>query len=430
MSGLVRSRLVVACSLAAACGSSHGRSVDAMAYEGDAPTDSPDLGTGVYAIPLTTPSGADQGSYYMPLLTASGKSFRLDLDTGSTVTGIAGATCSACSGLTPLYSPGASATDTHMTDMASYADNTGWSGEIYADSVSLQRGVPAVSLDFVDITSQTTNPPFFSGNDYQGIFGLGPAALLDPGTSAFFDALVAGGVTATMAFELCPTEGTMWLGGYDPAHVTSAPQFTPILSTGANAGFYSVDMSALSFGSTDLGATSTTLAGPIVDTGTSLFYIPSAAQTALVSAINANAAFKTLFPGQTLLDPTTSGLPDAGCAMAAPGTTPAMVDAMMPPLGMTFAAVGGGTFTIHVPAMVSYFYDAGGGQYCLDIYGGGDQGNATMGDTIMRALVTVIDVGHQQVGFALTSHCAAPASIVPHGPPRERGRGPHHVRRS
>jgi hypothetical protein len=35
-----------------------------------------------------------------------------------------------------------------------------------------------------------------------------------------------------------------------------------------------------------------------------------------------------------------------------------------------------------------------------------------------------------KVGFAPTAHCTAPASDVAHSPMRERGRGPHHIRRA
>jgi hypothetical protein len=329
--------------------------------------------------------------------------------------------------MTPLYEPGSAASDTHMTDQAQYADNSGWSGEIYSDQVGLEHGTPPVSLDFVDINMQSTNPTFFFGNEYQGILGMGPSALLDPGTTGYFDQVTAAGVTATMAFELCPTDGTMWLGGYDATHAAAAMQYTPLLTTGDNAAFYSVNMTAMAFGATDLGATATSLDNPIVDTGTSLFYIPSATETKLVAAINADATFKTLFPGQTLTDPTTSSSSTAGCVNAASGTTDAMVD-QLPKLGMKFAGVGGGSITLDVPAMASYFYNAGGGQYCLAIYGGGDQGNATLGDTFLRGLITVIDVAHNQVGFAPTMHCPAPLIAAPHHRLRERGRGPHHVR--
>ena len=427
---MVRS-IVLATAFAAACGSSgsngnHGPDAGSGSDTVDAAIDAPStLPSGVYAIPLGTPAGADQGAFYTATLTASGSNFLLDLDTGSTVTGIAGAACTGCTGMSPLYSPGSGATATGQTDSASYADGSSWSGNIYTDMVGLAHGTPDVKLNFVDITKQHT---FFSGNEYQGILGMGPDALLDPGTNAYFDQAVSAGVTSTMAFELCPTGGTMWLGGYDTTHAMSAMQYTPILTSGVNSGFYSVDMTGISLGTTSLGATSATLDGPIVDTGTSLFYIPSAAETKLIATLNNNAAFKALFPNQTLTDPTNSSSATAGCVNAAQSTTSSEIDNMLPTLKVTFAGMGGGTFTLDAPALATYFYDAGGGQYCLAIYGGGDQGNATMGDTFMRAFVTVIDTAGGKVGFAPTASCPAPFVDVARGPLREHGRGPHHVR--
>jgi hypothetical protein len=219
----------------------------------------------------------------------------------------------------------------------------------------------------------------------------------------------------------------MWLGGYDPSHAASALQYTPILTTGTNAGFYSVNMTGMALGGSSLGVTSATFDGPIVDTGTSLFYVPNAAETALISKINASAGYKALFPNQTLVDPTNSTSQTAGCVNAAAGTTDAMVDLMLPKLSYSFAGVGGGTIMLDAAPLASYFYSAGGGQYCLAIYGGGDQGQATMGDMFMRSFVTVVDVAHQQVGFAPTSRCAAP-DVPSHRMLRERGRGPHHRR--
>ena len=63
-----------------------------------------------------------------------------------------------------------------------------------------------------------------------------------------------------------------------------------MLSTGDNAAFYSVDMTAMTLGSTDLGLTSALADGPILDTGTSLFYIPTAVEANLISAINSSAS--------------------------------------------------------------------------------------------------------------------------------------------
>src|SRR6476619_5679141 len=59
------------------------------------------------AIPLTTPDG----SFYTAMVTIGSQMFALDVDTGSTTVGVAGASCSACTGISPLYAPGTSAMD-------------------------------------------------------------------------------------------------------------------------------------------------------------------------------------------------------------------------------------------------------------------------------------------------------------------------------
>jgi hypothetical protein len=412
--------------LAAACSSSkHGNmgSPDAPAGNPDAARDAPAMGSnGVYAIPLTTPAGSDQGLFYTPTLTTEGASFLLDLDTGSTDTGIAGTSCTTCTGLSPLYKPGTAATDTKMMDSVQYADGSMWSGEVYTDTVGLGHGSPSVTLNLVEITSQTS---FFANNEYQGILGVGPDALLGTGTTAYLDQVFGAGVAKKLAVEMCPTDGTLWLGGYDATHASAAMQYTPLLGSG---GFYGASMTKMALGTGDLGVTGATLQGPIVDTGTSLFYIPTTAEAKLIADINADAKYKTLFPGQTLTDPSGSGA-TAGCVTAKAGTTDAQVDDQLPAFAMSFDKVGGGTFTIDAAPTRSYFYNAGAGQYCMAIFGGGDgPGGAVMGDVFLRSFVTEIDIGNNQIGFAPTATCVAPA-LASEPPARrlvERGHGPSH----
>ena len=435
------SSLLLVALLAACGGSSHnggngqpdappGTNPDAPGMSGDGSMGNPDgsMGTpdsgpppqGVYAVPLGTPTGQDQGFFYTAPFTAAGATFQLDLDSGSTTTGVAGMSCTTCTGLSPLYTPGAGATDTHKTASTQYADGSGWGGEIFSDMVGLGAGSPNVAVKFVSITSQQGGF-FASGNEYQGILGMGPDALLENNTTSYFDAVTAAGVTKAMAFELCPTNGTMWLGGFDPAHAEGAMQYTPLLTTGVNKDFYSVNMTDMGIGGTSLGFTSSTFDNPIVDTGTSLFYVPTTVQTALINAVNASAGFQALFSGQTLSAD--------GCVTASAGTTDAMVDAMLPEMSMSFAKAGGGNITVSAKATVSYLYNGGMNMYCLDIEGGGENGNATMGDTILRAFVTVVDVQNKQIGFAPEAHCAAPLQLA--STPRtvrELGHGPHHVR--
>lgn len=386
-------------------------------------SDAATTASGVYAIPLATPTGQDQGMLYTASFTASGATFQLDLDSGSTTTGLAASSCNSCNGLSPLYQPSTGATDEHQTASTAYADGSRWSGEIFDDMVNLGAGSPDVPVKFVSITSQKN---FFFGNEYQGILGLGPDALLETGTTSYYDAIVAAGLTSTMAYELCPTGGTMWLGGFDASHAQGAPQYTPMLTSGVNQDFYAVDMTDIAIGGTSLGVAAATYDDPIVDTGTSLFYIPDAAETALLAAVNASTGFKALFPNQTLSE---NG--NNGCVTAASGTTDAMVDAMLPDMSISFAQPSGTPITISAKASVSYLMNSGGGMYCLVVNSGGNNGDATMGDTILRAFVTVVDVGHGTVGFAPQAHCVAPglANRPFQGAPQELGRGPHHVRR-
>ncbi len=165
-------------------------------------------------------------------------------------------------------------------------------------------------------------------------------------------------------------------------------------------------MTAMALGTTSLGATSATLRRadrrcPAPACSTSV----EQAETALgIKDINANTAYKALFPGQTLTNPTNSNSQTAGCVNAAAGTTDAMVDSMLPPLTETFARrLVGGSITISATALDSYFYDAGGGQFCMAVYGGGGiAAKPTMGDTFLRGFVTIIDLANMQVGFAPT----------------------------
>src|SRR6478752_2829192 len=94
---------------AAGCGSSpDAAKPDAPAVQADsAPTpDAPVHQDGVVAIPLTALGGG-----YSAKLSLGGQSFDVIVDTGSTTTAVASATCTNC-GVTPAYMS-AGATDLH-----------------------------------------------------------------------------------------------------------------------------------------------------------------------------------------------------------------------------------------------------------------------------------------------------------------------------
>lgn len=357
------------------------------------------------AIPLTSPDG----SFWGPMFSVGGQMFLMDLDTGSTTTAVAGKGCTTCTtaGVTPLYMPGTGAVDQHKPTSTQYADGSGWMGEVYKDSVGLGHGTPNLAIAFGDIATQTS---FFLDNSYQGILGLGAPENAEPDTDSYFDLARQSGAVPIMAFELCPTTGTMWLGGFDPTRASAAPGYTPLVPITVDAPFYSIDISSMSIGATAV-ATSVAdfqeagVGSPTVDTGTSLFYAPTAVVPKILAAINASAGFQALFgPNATL---TSIESPSGGCITKA-GVTAAMVDAMLPALTFTVPnkTTGSPDVSFTVKPMVSYMYDGGANQWCFGI--DDDQGGGvTLGDQIMQAFVTIIDLQNQQVGFAPDSGCAS-----------------------
>src|SRR4051794_4075631 len=127
-----RNTVIALGALVAGCGGNDNNGVDSAPMVDAAP-----IFPAGAAIPLTSPDG----SFYSVLLGINGVNFALDIDTGSASAGIAAATCTGCP-VSPLYTPGTGAVDTHMTAMTQYADGSGWSGEVITDKVGLAHSTP------------------------------------------------------------------------------------------------------------------------------------------------------------------------------------------------------------------------------------------------------------------------------------------------
>jgi hypothetical protein len=354
-----------------------------------------------FAIPLTSPDRADY--LYTALVTIGNQNFAMYMDTGSTTLGVAGTGCtSGCTGVSPLYTPSASATATGKTASAEYADGSGWRGPVFSDTVGLGNGSPPVALDLVEITLATGN--FFdTNNDYQGILGLGPQDLAEQNTNGYIQAVVGSGLDNIFAFELCDNTGanagTMWVGGDgSPA----SAQHTPLVPIDNNNPYYAINVNALSLGSTSIVTNaSSTFQQPVLDTGTSLFVLPTSVYNLFKSALVASAGFKALFPGRSLLN---------GCASGA-SVTDAQVESELPPIMLSLPNLTSGQpdVTIQASALDTYLYNAGYGNYCLAIADGGTNDPSTFGDAFLQAFHIVIDVAGGRVGFAPPTTCVVPA---------------------
>ncbi len=321
-----------------------------------------------------------------------GSTFRLMVDTGSDVLGVAAAGCDTCTGVSPLYTPGPMAVDQHQHGSERYGDGTsGWDGEVYKDAVSAST-LPAVELAFTAITSQTDF--FFQGQcgDPQGIVGLDA---LDHGGTNLLHELAAAGATDEFAMHYCLGNGDLWLDGYDPAATTGEPQWATMTVNGN----YLVGLDDIAVDGTSLGMSF----GPaLVDSGGPNLLLPPAAFTALTATIAASPAFAAKFGDATWF--TTQG----NCKVLA--ETRAQLDAELPKLTV---AIGAPAISIELPATAAYlqaFATGSGTQYCQAMYGFSQF--IDLGNTLIRAGIVIHDREHARLGFAPAQPCDDTAARV------------------
>jgi hypothetical protein len=382
-----------------------------------------DTDTGV-KITLTS----NEGLSYTGPAKIGGQTEQVILDTGSTTLGVAATGCSNC-GVSPLYTPGASAVDQHQTGSSQYADSSGWSGEIYQDSVELGTA-GTVQLKFVAINSSSGFFRDLSGSGsigYQGILGFAPDEDLITGTTSYITTLFGSGSATTdqFAFQLCPDTGTMTIGGVDESSEAAPPVFTPMVTNSAiGGGSYVVNTARMALGTgSDVGDTNDF--GPtIIDTGTSVAFIPAGPLNALQLQIQSSSGYTAVFGSQSLGNST-------GCVTTA--MTSAEIDAAMPPLHIAFPdSTGTASAFIDLAPTRSYLFFAGtmGGQngYCFAFEDSSQlvQGLSLslFGDTMLASFVSIFDLDTQEMGFAKEAGCheSGTAAALREAPAYQPGR--------
>jgi hypothetical protein len=351
---------------------------------------------------VTIPLGGCPFLGYDAPVTIDTQSFQLDIDTGSTTTFVAAASCSNCD-VSPEYNPPASA-DTGQTTQSAYGSGD-VEGDVYTDTVRVGNEMPTVTLDFGGITSQQQ---FFlqedcsggNGQQGEGILGLGPIDLDTIGmnsSDAYFTDLVASsmGLADIFAVNLCTSGGNLWFGGYDTSYASGAPEYTPLV----NNMYWGAAITSIGLGSTTFSNSGDSSA--VVDTGTGSFLMPSSAYSALVSALNSNAEATSIFGSGALQESFDNGT----CVSPTGNQTQAEIDAALPQLVVIVPKVGGGSITLSMPATQSYLALMGG-QYC----GAAGDNSQASGQTIwgapaLRAYITIFDIANSQIGFAPQSSC-------------------------
>jgi len=207
---------------------------------------------------------------YIAAVTVGSQTFDLIVDTGSSNTWVGAGTA--------FNDP--SAQDTGGSVSVSYGSGE-FSGEEYTASVSF--GGLTVSDQSIGVASSSSG---FDGVD--GIIGFGPVDLTEDTVSnadtvpTFTDNLYSQGSISTevlgVSFAPIPgsdteaTNGELTLGGTDSTKYSGSIGYTNLLTSGDASYYWGVAVSSITYSGTSIGSGSA-----IVDTGTTLIYIPSSA---------------------------------------------------------------------------------------------------------------------------------------------------------
>jgi len=295
------------------------------------------------------------------------------VDTGSSNTWVGAGT---------KFSAGSTGKSTGKSVSVSYGSGS-FSGTEYTDTVSF-AGLTVTSQS-IGVASTSSG---FDGVD--GIVGFGPVDLTEgtvSGTSTvptFLDNLYKQGSISTevlgVYFAPVPGSGSsaangeLTLGGTDSSKYTGSITYTPTLSASTTAGAYwGITVSSITYGSTSVSSSSQA----IVDTGTTLIYIPSSAYSKFLSA--------------------SGGKTDSNTGLASWTTAPT---------GTVTFNIGGAALTL-TPSQYLFptaQYSAWGlptGKYYSYISNGGSSGvDFIIGQTFLESYYSVFDTTNKRVGFA------------------------------
>lgn len=257
-----------------------------------------------------------------------------------------------------------------------------FSGTEYTDTVSF--GGLTVASQSIGAASTSSG---FSGVD--GIIGFGPVGLTAgtvSGTSSvptFLDNLKSQGSITTEALGVyfkpittsatSSTNGELTLGGVDTTKYTGTLTYFPKLTSGTASAYWGISIASFTYGSTTLSSS----ASGIVDTGTTLIYIPTAAYNAFLTA--------------------SGGKTDSSTGLVVYTTKPTGN------FGITF---GSTTYTLTptqylIPTAQYSNFGLTSGKYYAWINNGGSSGvNTIIGQKFLEYYYSVYDTTNSRIGFA------------------------------
>ena len=260
-----------------------------------------------------------------------------------------------------------------------------FSGNEYTDTVEF--GGLTVKKQSIGASTKSTG---FTSVD--GIIGFGPADLTASTVSGlstvptFLDNLFSQGTISTevLGVSFVPESGSdsddangeLTLGGTDSSKYSGSITYFPKLTSGQASSYWGISISKFSYGSTSLA----TSASGIVDTGTTLIYIPTSAYNSFLSATGGSTD-------------STSGLAEFSTA----------------PTSNFNIAFGSTTFSLTpaqylVPSAQYSFYGLTSGKYYAWINDGGSSGvDVIIGQKFLEHYYAVFDTTNSRIGFATST---------------------------
>jgi hypothetical protein len=305
---------------------------------------------------------------YIAEVKVGSQTFNLIVDTGSSNTWV---------GASTTFTAGSTGKSTGDAVSVSYGSGS-FSGTEYTDTVSV--GGSSTSKQSIGVASTATG---FTGVD--GIIGFGPVDLTESTVTGattvptFLENLKSSGVISTnvLGVSFAPESGSdsndsngeLTFGGVDSTKYTGSITYTP-----AVAPYWGVAVSEFKFGTTTVGSSSYS---GIVDTGTTLIYVPTAVYTKYLKASGGK------------LDATTG-----------------LVKTTKKPTKNFSLVVGGTTFTLTpdqylVPeAQYTNFGISGTGYYSYINDGGSSSPDTILGMTFLENYYSVFDTDNSRIGLA------------------------------
>jgi len=335
--------------------------------------------------PMTDDYDGLDEEYYGPIsIGTPAQGSYVDFDTGSSDLWLPTTKCSGCYG--PLINTGASSTYKGSSTPFSitYEDGSGATGTVGTETVTI-AGITVTGQGWGVVTSETGAD--FSSGPAAGLIGMGFVANAETGdTPWIFNAYQKGLLTSNVFSEFMARNGAsgseVCIGCIDSAKYTGSISYYSLSSAATSGTQYYWNTPSKGFfynGGTSSGAFSA-----VIDTGTTLIYIPTSYAKALYAKIpGAKSASSTVgagfysYPCSTSLAPITLEF----------GTTQYAVN----PADFNLGAVSSGSS------------QCVGGIIGEDIGGSGSNQLAIIGDEWIKNWYTVFDMGNLRVGFAAST---------------------------